>query len=53
MEMVTLNNGVEIPLIGFGLYKVEKSDAYRVVSDAIKVGYRLFDTAQRYENERN
>lgn len=51
MEMVTLNNGVEIPLIGFGLYKVEKADAYRVVSDAIKVGYRLFDTAQRYENE--
>ena len=47
--MVTLNNGVEIPLIGFGLYKVEKADAYRVVSDAIKVGYRLFDTAQRYE----
>ena len=51
MEMVTLNNGVEIPLIGFGLYKVEKAEAYRVVSDAIKVGYRLFDTAQRYENE--
>lgn len=51
MEMITLNNGVEIPLIGFGLYKVEKNEAYRVVSDAIKVGYRLFDTAQRYENE--
>lgn len=51
MEMATLNNGVKIPLLGFGLYKVEKADAYRVVSDAIKVGYRLFDTAQRYENE--
>lgn len=51
MEYKILNNGVKMPMIGFGLYKVDKSDAYRVVSDAIKVGYRLFDTAQRYDNE--
>lgn len=51
MEYKILNNGVKMPMIGFGLYKVDKNDAYRVVSDAIKVGYRLFDTAQRYDNE--
>ena len=51
MEFKILNNGVKMPVIGFGLYKVKKEEAYRVVSDAIKVGYRLFDTAQRYDNE--
>lgn len=51
MEFKILNNGVKMPRIGFGLYKVPKEDAERVVSDAISVGYRLFDTAQRYDNE--
>lgn len=51
MEYKILNNGVKMPIIGFGLYKVSKEDAYRVVSDAISVGYRLFDCAQRYGNE--
>lgn len=51
MEYKILNNGIKMPMIGFGLYKVDKEIAERVVSDAIKVGYRLFDTAQRYGNE--
>ena len=51
MEYKILNNGIKMPVIGFGLYKVKKEETYRVVSDAIKVGYRLFDTAQRYGNE--
>ena len=51
MEYVTLNNGIKMPKNGFGVYQVGKEECERVVIDAIKVGYRLIDTAQSYFNE--
>lgn len=52
MEYVTLNNGVKMPKIGFGVYQIkDQYECERIICDAIKVGYRLFDTAQRYGNE--
>ncbi|MGM9991430.1 MAG: aldo/keto reductase [Candidatus Bruticola sp.] len=51
MEYTKLNNGLSMPLLGFGLYKVEPSESYRCVSQALEVGYRLLDTAQFYANE--
>lgn len=51
MEYVELNNGIKMPKVGFGVYQISKEDCERVVIDAIKVGYRLFDTAQSYFNE--
>ena len=51
MEYVTLNNGVKMPILGFGVYQISKEDCARCVLDAIKVGYRHFDTAQSYFNE--
>ena len=49
---VTLRNGVEMPLIGYGVYQIAKEDAARCVADAIEVGYRHIDTAQSYYNEK-
>jgi 2,5-diketo-D-gluconate reductase A len=51
MEHVTLNNGVKMPVIGFGVNKLEKGKCEQCVLDAINVGYRLIDTAQSYGNE--
>lgn len=51
MEYVTLNNGVKMPKLGFGVYKIPKEECEKSVLDAIKVGYRLIDTAQAYYNE--
>lgn len=51
MEYVTLSNGVKMPKNGFGVYQISKEDCSRCVYDAIKVGYRLIDTAQSYFNE--
>ena len=52
METVVLNNGVEMPLIGFGTYQItDPEQCARCVADAAGVGYRLFDTAQAYGNE--
>ncbi len=51
MKYVTLNNGVEMPQLGYGVYQVEPAEASRCVSDALSVGYRLIDTAQAYYNE--
>ncbi len=48
MEFLTLNNGVEIPKLGFGVFQISKEDCERCVLDAIEVGYRLIDTAQSY-----
>ena len=49
---VTLNNGVSMPILGFGVFQIEDLAACeRAVSDAIQVGYRLFDTAASYGNE--
>ena len=51
MEYVTLNNGVRMPQMGYGVYQVDPKECERCVSDAISVGYRLIDTAQAYHNE--
>ena len=51
MKMVTLNNGIQMPQLGYGVYQVTKDECERCVSDALKVGYRLIDTAQSYFNE--
>ena len=51
MEYVTLNNGVQMPKLGYGVYQVDPAECERCVSDAISVGYRSIDTAQAYGNE--
>ena len=51
MEYVTLNNGIKMPQLGYGVYQVPAEDAKRCVLDAIEVGYRSVDTAQAYRNE--
>ncbi|WP_353946051.1 aldo/keto reductase [Streptomyces sp. HUAS MG91] len=51
MQYVTLNNGVEMPLLGFGVYQIPAEDTERAVSDALAAGYRLLDTAAAYGNE--
>lgn len=51
MKTIKLNNGVEMPILGFGVYQVEPSETERVVSDALEVGYRSIDTAAAYINE--
>lgn len=51
MKTVTLNNGVIMPQIGYGVYQVSPSECERCVSDALSVGYRMIDTAQAYANE--
>ena len=52
MQHVKLNNGVEMPILGFGVFQVKDlAECERSVMDAIQTGYRLIDTAQSYENE--
>lgn len=51
MEYVKLNNGVDMPLLGYGVFQVSPDEAERCVSDALSVGYRMVDTAQAYRNE--
>lgn len=51
MQYIKLNNGVEMPLLGYGVYQVASEECERIVSEAISVGYRSFDTAQIYGNE--
>jgi 2,5-diketo-D-gluconate reductase A len=48
---VTLNNGVEMPMVGFGVYQVPTEQTEQVVSEALAAGYRHIDTAAAYENE--
>ena len=50
--MIKLNNGNEIPQLGFGVYQIKPEDTKRCVLEALKVGYRHIDTAHYYENER-
>lgn len=52
MEYVTLNNGVKMPLLGYGTYQTPSRITERCVSDALNIGYRSIDTAQCYGNER-
>lgn len=52
MKKVVLNNGVEMPILGFGVFQIEDpEECERSVRDAIDVGYRLIDTAASYQNE--
>ena len=51
MEFITLSNGIQMPLLGYGVFQVPQQEAERCVSDALSVGYRLIDTAQAYFNE--
>lgn len=51
METIKLSNGIEMPLLGYGVFQVPPQEAERCVSDALEVGYRLIDTAQAYANE--
>lgn len=51
MKTITLNNGVEMPLLGYGVFQVAPEECGRCVLDAIEVGYRSIDTAQAYFNE--
>ena len=50
-ETIQLSNGVEMPLLGYGVFLVPPAEAERCVSDALNVGYRMIDTAQAYYNE--
>jgi len=51
MQTIKLNNGIEMPILGYGVYQVTPEECERCVSDAISVGYRSIDTAQGYHNE--
>ena len=51
METIKLSNGVEMPLLGYGVFLVNPDECERCVTDALSVGYRLIDTAQAYQNE--
>ena len=48
---VTLNNGVEMPILGFGVYQIPPEETEQAVATALEVGYRLIDTAASYGNE--
>jgi diketogulonate reductase-like aldo/keto reductase len=49
---LTLNNGVEMPALGFGVFQIPPADTARAVEAALEVGYRLIDNAAGYMNER-
>ncbi|WP_338089901.1 aldo/keto reductase [Nonomuraea basaltis] len=51
MRTVTLNNGVEMPILGFGVYQIPPEQTEQAVTDALQAGYRLLDTAAAYQNE--
>ncbi|WP_405532858.1 aldo/keto reductase [Streptomyces avidinii] len=51
MQTVTLNNGIEMPILGFGVYQIPPEQTEQAVADALAAGYRLLDTAAAYGNE--
>lgn len=51
MEYVTLNNGVKMPKLGYGVYQTPPEETERCVLEALATGYRSIDTAQAYRNE--
>lgn len=52
MQKITLNNGVEMPILGLGVFQIpDQTECEQVVFDALQVGYRLIDTAASYQNE--
>ena len=50
-ESIKLNNGVSVPMEGFGVFQISENECEQAVSDAVKTGYRLIDTASSYQNE--
>ena len=51
MQYVTLNNGIQMPVLGFGVFQIhDAKECERSVADAIETGYRLIDTAASYQN---
>lgn len=52
MKFITLNNGVKMPILGYGVYQIAPDITKRCVLDALEVGYRSIDTAQAYNNEK-
>ena len=52
MQEFTLNNGVKMPAIGFGVFQIPENETQKVVLDALEVGYRMLDTAAAYFNEK-
>lgn len=51
MQTITLNNGIKMPILGYGVFQIPNNEVQRCVEDAIEVGYRSIDTAQAYFNE--
>lgn len=51
MEFVKLNNGVLMPLVGYGVFQINGEECVQSVLEALETGYRLIDTAQAYDNE--
>lgn len=51
MEWITLNNGVRMPQLGYGVFQLSSEECERCVGEALALGYRLFDTAASYRNE--
>lgn len=52
MQTIKLNNGIDMPLLGFGVFQMtDATECERAVVDAIETGYRLIDTAASYQNE--
>ena len=52
MEYILLNDGVKIPVLGFGIFQIPADGStYKAVSEALKIGYRHIDTAVAYFNE--
>ena len=52
MEYITLNNGTQCPVVGIGTFMLSPAEAQKSVREALKMGYRLIDTANAYVNER-
>ena len=52
MEYLELNNGIKMPILGLGTYGLQGKSGQIAINEAIKIGYRLIDTAQMYDNER-
>lgn len=51
MEYFTLNNGIQMPMVGFGTWDVRGNAGLHTLLTAIDTGYRLFDTAEMYDNQ--
>lgn len=52
IPQVSLNNGVQMPILGFGVFQIPEDQTQQAVEAALEAGYRLLDTAAAYENER-